>query len=418
MTSEVLLMNLEAVVLGADSAVTISDATDSFRVSQGGVDKIHILNETGPVAAMVYGGGDFAGLPWKSVLARYRQSHASPGKPIRNQALDLLAFLSSGEGGLEVDDMAERVSFARYLIAFILDYGDSLKIFGWEEGKPVAEAVAAKALARLKASVLNEDTPDANGKPVPRPLLPASLRMADFLKAHLGPHMQAFLGEALDGASFPAAAVQPLIDLAATSVYVEWLPARASPFTTGLVIAGFDGPGLPPTVVTVEFLGSFGGMLQSRAIGSASPRPHSEPVIAATFALDDMTRAFMYGVMPQSGYITHLVTTSLIQRTLSKVLGDANKANPKLVGQITEGLGAMPFEAPAVGLHVARQSRFERATEKLWPILHTANVNILADYAKKFMELPVLEHELMRDESVSRPIRVLAMEHGRYFWKD
>ena len=32
------------------------------------------------------------------------------------------------------------------------------------------------------------------------------------------------------------------------------------------------------------------------------------------------------------------------------------------------------------------------------------------------MELTVLEHELLAEPSVSRPIWVLAMERGRFYW--
>ncbi len=415
-TSEVLLMNLEAVALGADSAVTITDTRDNFSVSQGGVEKIHILNEAGPVAAMVYGGGDFAGLPWKSVLAQYRQAHTSSNASIKAQALDLMNFLSGGT--LRGDDNAEIKSFALYLMAFTLDYGEQLKVFGWEEGKPVLQTVAAQALNVLTQEVLYDGRAGQNGKPVPRPLLPESPRMADFLKAHLGKLLQQFLAEMLDGSAFPTVAVQPLIDLAAASVYIEWLPLHADMFITGMVIAGFDNPASPPTLVTVEFLGSFGGILQSQAIRSLSPKPGSNPVVAATFAQDAMTRALLYGVMPVTEHITRVVTATVIHRALAKVLGDMPKSQAALAQQLAGKLGDLPFDAPAIGFANARRHRLAEATDRLWPLLETANVRILADYAAKFMELPVLEHELTRDESVSRPIRVLAMEPGRYFWKE
>jgi hypothetical protein len=54
--------------------------------------------------------------------------------------------------------------------------------------------------------------------------------------------------------------------------------------------------------------------------------------------------------------------------------------------------------------------------ETLWPSLDSANADVLASHAMKLMELTVLEHELLSEPSVARPIWVLAMERGRHTW--
>ncbi|ESQ74538.1 hypothetical protein [Asticcacaulis sp. AC402] len=415
MTSEVLLMNLEAVVMGADSAVTIIDPGGSLSVSQGGIEKIHILNEAGPVAVMVYGGGDFAGLPWSSVISQFREAHPGRRGPVKDQAQNLIRFLAGNQ--LNGDDKAEQISFARYMIGFVLDFGDRLKTFGWEEGKPVSPEAAAQALTLLTQDVMFAGR-DAKGQPVPRALLPESPRLAPFLQAHLGPFLEHFLSQMLNGAAFPEKLVAPLRDLAAASVVVEWLPGRASMFLTGLVISGFDGAGSLPAMVHFEFLGSFGGVLKSGPVGAISPKPRTNPIIAATFAQDDMTRAFMYGATPAYEYIAQMVSASYIYRELSAALNETARANAAVAKSLAGRLDSLAFAAPQIGSNVARQQRYDQSTQKLWPLLEAANAGILAGYAAKFMELPVIEHELMRDDGVSRPIRILAMEPGRFFWKD
>ncbi|ESQ87352.1 hypothetical protein ABAC460_20220 [Asticcacaulis sp. AC460] len=415
MTSEVLLMNLEAVAMGADSAVTILDTGNGSSVSQGGIEKIHILNEAGPVAVMVYGGGDFAGLPWSAVIGQFREAHPGRRGPVRDQAQNLIRFLSGDQ--LKGDDKAEQISFGRYMISFLLDFGDCLKTFGWEEGKPVSPETAAQALARLTQEVMFAGH-DAKGQPVARTLLPESPRLAPFLQAHLGQYLEHFLGQMLDGAAFPEKSVAPLRDLAAASVLVEWLPARSLMFLTGLAIAGFDGAGSAPSMVHLEFLGSFGGILKAGPVGAIAPKPRTNPIIAATFAQDAMTRAFMYGATPAYEHITHMVSASYIYRELTAALGETARSQPALAKALASRLDNLALVAPLIGASVARQARHDQATRKLWPLLETANAGILANYAGKFMELPVVEHELMRDDGVSRPIRILAMEPGRYFWKD
>ena len=43
------------------------------------------------------------------------------------------------------------------------------------------------------------------------------------------------------------------------------------------------------------------------------------------------------------------------------------------------------------------------------PLLATADTDTLAHFARKFVEVTVLEHELLRADSVGRPIRVVTL---------
>ena len=70
MTAEACVMNKLAVALAADSAVTVASSPGP-KIFQS-ADKLFQLSEADPVAAMVYGSASFLGVPWETIIKRYR----------------------------------------------------------------------------------------------------------------------------------------------------------------------------------------------------------------------------------------------------------------------------------------------------------------------------------------------------------
>lgn len=70
MTSEVLILNKRAIVLGADSAVTTSGG-DHPRYSKT-ANKIFELSKNGSVAAAIYGSASVDGVPWELAIKLFR----------------------------------------------------------------------------------------------------------------------------------------------------------------------------------------------------------------------------------------------------------------------------------------------------------------------------------------------------------
>lgn len=93
MTSEVVLMNRQAVAMAADSAVTISG--DRYLKTYQSVDKLFPLVEGQPVAVMIYNNAEIMSTPWETVISLYRE-HAK-GRPLDTVAAygeDFMEFLS------------------------------------------------------------------------------------------------------------------------------------------------------------------------------------------------------------------------------------------------------------------------------------------------------------------------------------
>ncbi|MEM9989834.1 MAG: hypothetical protein AAF723_09985, partial [Pseudomonadota bacterium] len=70
MTSEVVLMNRQAVAMAADSAVTISGP--NYLKTYNSVDKLFPLASDQPVGVMIYNNAELMGTPWETLISLYR----------------------------------------------------------------------------------------------------------------------------------------------------------------------------------------------------------------------------------------------------------------------------------------------------------------------------------------------------------
>ncbi len=106
MTAEVAVMNAEAVALAADSAVTLTLETGHKIFTSA--NKIFTLSKYYPVGVMVYGNATLMGVPWETVIKRFR---AKLGRGqlehINDYTQAFRKYLESDEA-LDVPDFAEQ----------------------------------------------------------------------------------------------------------------------------------------------------------------------------------------------------------------------------------------------------------------------------------------------------------------------
>lgn len=83
MTTEIAIMNMEAVALAADSAVTVT-LSGTHKVYNT-ANKLFMLSKSAPVGAMIYGSAHLTGAPWETIRkavepAPRRRSRKGPRK--------------------------------------------------------------------------------------------------------------------------------------------------------------------------------------------------------------------------------------------------------------------------------------------------------------------------------------------------
>lgn len=100
MTSEIAIMNKEAIALAADSTVTLGRGTKTWESA----NKIFTLSKYHPVGIMIYGSAEYMEIPWETIIKMYR---ANLGKKefstIQEYFDDFLKFLKT-EKSLTTED--------------------------------------------------------------------------------------------------------------------------------------------------------------------------------------------------------------------------------------------------------------------------------------------------------------------------
>lgn len=95
MTSEVAIMNKQAVALAADSAVTMLRQGEQKVFTSA--NKLFRLSKYYPIGIMVYGSAEFMGVPWETIIKIYRAKLGKQNFDILEQyAENFIAFLDDG----------------------------------------------------------------------------------------------------------------------------------------------------------------------------------------------------------------------------------------------------------------------------------------------------------------------------------
>jgi len=95
MTSEIAIMNKEAIALASDSAVTaMSESGEKIFTS---VNKLFALSKYHPVGIMIYGSATFMGVPWETIIKVYRNNLGEKSfNTLEEYAMDFISFLDNG----------------------------------------------------------------------------------------------------------------------------------------------------------------------------------------------------------------------------------------------------------------------------------------------------------------------------------
>jgi len=102
MTAEVAIMNLQAVALAADSAITASMGSNKKIFSSA--NKLFALSEFAPIGILVYGNASFMSIPWETIVKEYRCFlGAKTFAELHEYATDFCGFLS-GEIGYHLSE--------------------------------------------------------------------------------------------------------------------------------------------------------------------------------------------------------------------------------------------------------------------------------------------------------------------------
>ncbi len=115
MTSEIAIINSQAVALAADSAVTISSGK-----IYNSANKLFALSKKYPVGIMVYGNAELVlNYPWETIIKVYRSElNGEPFNRLKDYALNFIKFLE--KNSLKISQK-EQEQFVKTVIFSLFD---------------------------------------------------------------------------------------------------------------------------------------------------------------------------------------------------------------------------------------------------------------------------------------------------------
>jgi hypothetical protein len=299
MTAEVAILNKSAIAVAADSAVTVGNN----KVHRS-ANKIFSVCDAEPLGLMVYGNGEFCGLPWETLAKLYRQRFGRvKHKTVRDCFESFRKFLASAEFFQDRQQKLNLMLFATDVIERI--HAIAQTTLDKTTGKDLTTIID------VSMAQFSDDEADA-----PRFKLP-SLRA---FRGSCTDLISAVCDEVFDPSVYKVPNV-----LRPRFVELVWRAlcnTHRSRFLSGVVIFGFGEVELLPQLVAEEFDGCCLGHLRSMEQNVPSINQQNS---AAIFPFAD--REVMTGFMEGANQRTQAVYGLLIQFMMENVAERIIKAN-------------------------------------------------------------------------------------------
>jgi hypothetical protein len=399
MTSEIALMNRQAIALAADSAITVTYWRDGERKERyfKGANKIFNLSAVEPVALMINDTADLQGVPWEIIAKAFRES-------IGSVRLDKLADYSKAffkflEESLEIYPIEHRaeqfLSDAQISASFLFYLVDRE-----EKIKKEDDAVQRKSMADAKWAAVK-------GR-VERAAFIDGASQADIEAALLG--HRAAVEELLkqDGTIaqyFDVIPVAEVATLAVTALYKKGLSILA---TSGIVIAGFGAKEFFPKIESHKHHGMILGrtLCECEQTKEISQKNASEVL---PFAQSDMARTFLNGI---SNSVLREIETSA-ENALRKFEKDLKDAN--LVSQEVDLSVQQQAAKDSLGDEII-DNLISSHTSPMKRVVGLLPIDELAELAEILIRIESLKERVTREsEQVGGPIDVAVLSKGDGF---
>jgi len=284
-TTEVVILNRGAVAIAADSAVTVGL---HGRKIYNTANKLFPLSTVEPVAAMVYGAGSFASIPWETVIKEHRRQLATTSYgSVDEYAEALVGYLSSLVQHVSLEEQRERVVMAVWLDLDSVRVSVERTVLDAESaGSSLTEAqIRSEILSRINARISHlEQCGFIDGMSAMLVGREISAAIKDW---------PAFVDEYLNGLPTNSEIKRRALVMARASLRA----AQQSPWYSGLVVTGFGTEQLFPALSHYIVDGVVAGRVRAWKVDGVCIGEEQSAGIYP-FAQEDMVATFMDGIHP------------------------------------------------------------------------------------------------------------------------
>ena len=328
MTSEVVLMNRQAVAMAADSAVTISGP--QYLKTYQSVDKLFPLVDGQPIAVMIYNNAEIMSTPWETVISLYRE--ASRGRSldtVEAYAEDFMTFLS-GNPDLFPADHQDTEFFKHVAVVFTViaeDFDYQVQRFKEQNSarlkehlSPIFEFVVGELHADYQR--YPDDNPRADLACFPQGMAEQVKRRYRGEIDQLIESLAASLRQDYSGLAISDATRERLRDIAVFAVTKDAFFEHY----TGVVFAGFGARDKFPAMRSYLSSSVILGILKRKQDRAADMTSDAGPVVQP-YAQDRMIRTFLTGMDQYLRMFMYGETLKLSMNLVTDVIGRAPGMN-------------------------------------------------------------------------------------------
>lgn len=396
MTSEILLLNKRAIVIGADSAATTSSGTDHPRYSKS-ANKIFELTRDGSMAAAIFGNASIDAVPWELAIKLFRAHLGSRtfGRTL-DYAASVVSFLTANDrlypATYRQQRTVEQFDMAIKEVARLACSGDK-SILDTARPLELRRSAWSGQAERLRALL--------NSKGVATPLTEDALH---HVLEDLEPWVRRAQVQTAGSDSMRALDCEDLADLGHRLRYS--LPETVLP-RSGLVIAGYGSEQIFPSYVQLEIFGHVGDELFYRLENSYELSQDGGAMIQP-FAMSSMINVFTDGFDRALENIIHEQSRFAFERVFQRLEEAGVEVPLQCVERISDSC-QRAFMADW------KQLNWQRNRSPLLGILQSLSIEEMALLATSLLELQSLKERMTSpSETVGGPIdvAVITKEEG------
>ncbi|MEH6469726.1 MAG: hypothetical protein V7752_00635 [Halopseudomonas sp.] len=293
MTTEVSIMNTQAVALAADSAVTIQTGDGNGQKIFNTVNKLFMLSKYHPVGVMIYGSAAYMGTPWETIIKVFRKSLGEDRKDCLEEYADSFIdyvsniYSDSQElNSIEINHIKNTLNIFHNDLVAALE--QSLKDIGTKED-------ATKLLARILNyqidQVISSMSKELDGADSLDCM--AENNASEKMQNNSG-QVDVIWGQVFSQLPIPDDRKAKILDLSARAAGFGEFFSKSN---SGIVIAGFGDKELFPVQVKCNIEGYLFGCLKHNA-RKVTKIGERQRAVVEPFAQRDVISNFMQGVDP------------------------------------------------------------------------------------------------------------------------
>lgn len=293
MTSEIAVMNTEAVALAADSAVTFTgEAGQKIFPS---ANKIFTLSKYQPVGVMFYGNADFMGIPWETIIKIFRtRLGAASFQSVTGYAENFLDFLRQKDfpfSDSDIDQLAYVDASIRWCFGQLKEkHSEQVAMELIEKGR-----IDLKFSENLISQIILQEANKWDEADT-APTVPANfvITFTDSFENVIGEAIK----EIFEGIPLTKEAAEHLWDIA-FHLFQRFPRHVYIPASSGVVFAGFGTDDVFPVLESYTIEGRILDYLKHRKEEKWCARiGGSKEAVVLPFAQREMVDTFMAGIDP------------------------------------------------------------------------------------------------------------------------